>query len=194
MHAIAGVGLVVFNNPFGSFHDMVAEAKEEREQLDRLLTVSSPRDSVAVLAVAVAVLLLGMWLFLGSVSQSLTFDGVVLGAEEVAPDGTRSVQALVSVARDAAAEVDAGASVAVHVQTVASPATLPGTVIALEAANPADGLAELAAKVPVGLYRMEVELASAPDFTSLVGAPCKIVVELPGKAPAALVWKRTASL
>ena len=187
------MGLVVFNNPFGSFHDMVAEAKEEREQLDRLLTVSSPRDSVAVLAVALAVLLLGTWLALGSVSRSLTFDGVVLGAGVVAPDGTRSVQALVSVARDATAEVDAGAAVAVHVQTVASPATLTGTLTALEAANPA-GLAEFAAKVPVGLYRMDVELASAVDFASLVGAPCKVVVELPGKAPAALVWKRTASL
>ena len=184
----------MFNNPFGSFHDMVAEAKEEREQLDRLLTVSSPRDSVAVLAVALAVLLLGMWLALGSVSRSLTFDGVVLGAGVVAPDGTRSVQALVSVARDATAEVDAGAAVAVHVQTVASPATLTGTVTALEAASPAGGLAEFAAKVPVGLYRMDVELASAVDFASLVGAPCKVVVELPGKAPAALVWKRTASL
>lgn len=183
----------MFNNPFGSFHDMVAEAKEEREQLDRLLTVSSPRDSVAVLAVAVAVLLLGLWLFLGSVSRSLTLDGVVLDAGHVSPNGTRSVQALVSVVRDAAAEVDAGASVAVHVQTVASPATLPGTVTALEVANPANGLAEFAARVPMGLYRMEVELDSAADFASLAGEPCKIVVELPGTAPAALVWKRTAS-
>ncbi|MDE0691798.1 MAG: hypothetical protein OXI55_06070 [Gammaproteobacteria bacterium] len=185
----------MFNNPFGSFHDMVAEAKEEREQLDRLLTVSSPRDSVAVLGVALAALVLGMWLFLGSVSRSLTLDGVVLGAGEVSPNGTRSVQALVSVARDAAAEVEAGASVAVHVQTVASPATLPGTVTSLEVANPADGLAEFAARVPVGLYRMELEFASATvDFASLAGEPCKIVVELPGTAPAALVWKRTASL
>lgn len=188
------MGVVVFNNPFGSFHDMVAEAKEEREQLDRLLTVTSPRDSVAVLAVALAVLLLGMWLFLGSVSRSLTFDGVVLGVGEVSPNGTRSMQALVSVARDAAAEVDAGASVAVHVRTVASPATLPGTVTAIEVANPADGLAEYAARVPVGLYRMEVEVASPADFASLVGEPCQVVVELPATAPAALVWKRTASL
>ena len=185
----------MFNNPFGSFHDMVAEAKDEREQLDRLLTVSSPRDSVAVVGVALLVLLLGMWLFLGSVSRSLTLDGVVLDTREVSPDGTRSVQALVSVARDAARQVDAGASVAVHLQTVGSPATVAGTVAAIEVANPAEGLAEFAAKVPLGLYRMEVEVGSAEfDLASLAGERCKIVVELGGEAPAALVWKRAAAL
>ena len=185
----------MFNNPFSSFHDMVAEAKDEREQLDRLLTVSSPRDSVAVVGVALVVLVLGMWLFLGSVSRSLTLDGVVLGAREVSPDGTRSVQALVSVARDAARKVDAGASVAVHLQTARSPAMVAGTVAAIEVANPAEGLAEFAAKVPVGLYRMEVEVGSAGvDFASLAGEPCKIVVELGDEAPLALVWKRTAAL
>lgn len=174
---------------------MVAEAKEEREQLDRLLTVSSPRDSVAVVGVALVVLLLGSWLFFGSVSRSLTLDGVVLGAEEVAPGGTRSVQALVSVGRDAARQVAAGASVAVHVQTVGSPATIAGTVATLAVTDPVQGLAEFAARMPAGLYRMEIEVGSAGvDLASLAGERCKVVVELGNEAPVALVWKSTAAL
>ena len=42
----------MFNNPFDSFHNTVAEAKQEREQLDRLLTISTPRERLLVAAIA----------------------------------------------------------------------------------------------------------------------------------------------
>ena len=41
---------LMFNSPFGSFQDTVAAAKEEREQLDRLLTISTPRERLLVAA------------------------------------------------------------------------------------------------------------------------------------------------
>ena len=59
------------NNPFDSFHDMVAEAKAEREQLDRLLTISTPRERLLVVVIGLLLAVLGGWLFLGSVPRDL---------------------------------------------------------------------------------------------------------------------------
>ena len=183
----------MFNNPFGSFHDMVAEAKEERERLDRLLTVSVPRESVAVVGVALVVVLLGVWLFLGSVSRSLTLDGVVVGVGEDAAEGKRSVQALVSVGRGVAAQLVAGAPVVVRPEDGAAE-TILGTVAAVAAAAPPEGLAEFAARVPVGLYRVDVVVDSGGvALASLAGRRCRMVVELGEQAPVALVWKASGT-
>ena len=48
----------MFNSPFNSFHDTVAEAKEEREQLDRLLTISTPRERLLVAAIGLLLIAL----------------------------------------------------------------------------------------------------------------------------------------
>ena len=72
----------MFNNPLSSFHDMVAEAKEEREQLDRLLTISTPRERLVVAVIALVLCILLGWLFFGNVARSLVVDGVLAGQGE----------------------------------------------------------------------------------------------------------------
>ena len=72
----------MFNNPLNSFHEIVAEAKEEREQLDRLLTISTPRERLLVVAIALVLGILLAWLFFGSVSRSLVVEGVLAGQGE----------------------------------------------------------------------------------------------------------------
>ena len=176
---------------------MVAEAKDEREQLNRLLTVSVPRESVAVVGVALVVIVLGLWLFYGSVARSLTLDGVVLGTEGVSPDGKRSVQALVSVAREVAGQVVTGAPVAMRLGAQEPPVTVAGTVAGIAIAHPPDSSAEFAARVPVALYRVDVAVGPVGvDPASLAGSPCRIVVDAGEQAPFALFWKasRTVAL
>jgi len=68
----------MFSNPFESFHDTVAAAKEERERLDRLLTISTPRERLLVAVIALSLGILVAWLFLGSVARSISFDGVLV--------------------------------------------------------------------------------------------------------------------
>ena len=68
----------MFNNPLNSFHEMVAEAKEEREQLDRLLTISTPRERLLVAGIALLLGALLAWFFLGSVARSIEVDGVLV--------------------------------------------------------------------------------------------------------------------
>ena len=73
----------MFNNPLDSFHNTVAEAKEEREQLDRLLTISTPRERLLVGVIAALLVILAVWLFFGTVSRSVAVNGVL-----VEPDPT----------------------------------------------------------------------------------------------------------
>ena len=68
----------MFNNPFDSFHNTVAEAKEERERLDRLLTISTPRERLLVVGVAVLLLVLAAWLLLGGVARTVGVVGVLV--------------------------------------------------------------------------------------------------------------------
>ena len=93
----------MFNNPLDSFHNTVVEAKEEREQLDRLLTISTPRERLLVAIIALSLFILAIWLVYGSVDRSLAVNGVVVGLGE-----ERSVQVFVWVERDAAPQIEPG--------------------------------------------------------------------------------------
>ena len=77
----------MFNNLLNSFHETVAEAKEDREQLDRLLTISTPRERLLVAAIAVFLCALLAWFFFGSVARSIVVDGVIVEQGETLPDG-----------------------------------------------------------------------------------------------------------
>ena len=65
----------MFNNPF---HRVVAEAKDEREQLDRLLRISAPHERIALAAAALFVLAFAAWLLFGTVVRSVTVEGVLI--------------------------------------------------------------------------------------------------------------------
>ena len=65
----------MFNNPF---HKVVAETKDGREQLDRLLRISAPNERIVLAAVALVVLAFAAWLLFGTVVRSVTVDGVLI--------------------------------------------------------------------------------------------------------------------
>ena len=169
----------MFNNPLNSFHDTVAEAKEEREQLDRLLTISTPRERLLVALAALLLLVLAAWLFFGNVARSLAVDGVLVEAGEALPGGNRSVQALVWVGRDAAAHVKAGMPVAVELALADEDLVAIGGEIAEFSALPSSGgPAALEAAAPMSVFRMDVTLDESFDRESLASGRCRIVIEL----------------
>lgn len=65
----------MFNNPF---HRVVAEAKGEREQLDRLLRISAPHERFVLAAAALVVVAFAAWLLFGTVLRSVTVEGVLI--------------------------------------------------------------------------------------------------------------------
>ena len=184
----------VFNNPFDSFHNMVAEAKEEREQLDRLLTISTPRERQLVAVIAVLLLLLAAWLFFGSVARSLALDGELVVPGKAALEGHRAVQTLVWVKRELAGQVRAGMPVVIELNGVDGKSySLDGEVADISATRWSAGQAVLesaaqavfGSATPVPMHRLEILLEERLDVTSLASRACRVRIELSRQAPIA---------
>ena len=181
----------MFNNPFDSFHNTVAEAKEEREQLDRLLTISTPRERLLVAVVALALLMLTAWLFFGSVARSVAIEGVLVAPGGSSAEGIGAVQALVWVQSDVAPQIEAGMQAVVELPATDGEAdTLDGQVAAIAAVPLADGLAAFESAGPASVHRVEVALDEGFDIASLAGRKCRIVVQLGRQTPLALFGMR----
>ncbi len=181
----------MFNNPFDSFHSIVAEAKEEREQLDRLLTISTPRERLLVSVVALALFVLAAWLFFGSVAHSVAVDGVLVEPVGNLVEGNRSVQAFVWVRSDVAPQIRAGMPAVIELAvTDAKADTLDGEVAGIAAVPLSDGLAAFESAGPASVHRVEIALDEGFDTASLAGRKCRIVVELGRQSPVALFGMR----
>ena len=171
----------MFNNPFDSFHNTVAEAKEEREQLDQLLTVSTPRERLLVAIVALIVALLAAWLFLGHVSHSRAVDAVV-----VEPVNGDRLQLLVWAGHDGRSPAGPGLSATVELLAADGNApVLKGKIASVSAVHTVRDLA-----MPVSMYLVDVTIDRDPDMTIPAGIRCRIVIDLPSQSPFSLLGMR----
>ena len=181
----------MFNNPFDSFHNTVAEGKEEREQLDRLLTISTPRERLLVGVIALLLCIVAGWLFLGNVPRSIAVEGALLEPGESLSEGDRSVQMLVWIAGDVASHIKPGMPAAIELDTADGEAdTLAGEVTTVSALPLSEGLAGLKSPAPVSVYRLDIALDKDLDTASLAGRECRIVIELGRQSPLALFGMR----
>ncbi|MXY57048.1 MAG: hypothetical protein F4029_06135 [Gammaproteobacteria bacterium] len=182
---------VVFNNPFDSFHDTVAEAKEEREQLDRLLTISTPRERLLVGAIAALLVILAAWVLFGNVHRSVALEGVLIEPAEIS-EGNRSVQALVWIHRGVAPDIAIGMPALLELAVEGGTANgLEGEVAAISAV----ALSEVPAfgsSAPVSIHRVDIALDESLDFGSIAAMECRVVIEVGRQSPLALL--RTAGM
>ena len=176
----------MFNNPFNSFHDTVAEAKEEREQLDRLLTISTPRERMLVAGIALLAPVLAAWLLLGGVARSVAVDGVLVGSGDDGP-----VEALVWVESGVAPRIEAGMPAALELTRAdGEAATLDGEIATVAAVPLSDALAEFESAAPLALQRVGIALDDGADFAFVAGGEVRIVIELGRESPIALFGTR----
>ena len=181
----------MINNPFDSFHNTVAEAKEEREQLDRLLMISTPRERLLVAAIALLLSVLLTWLFFGNVARSLTLNGVLVEPQEHSSDVSRSVQALVWIDSDVAPRIEAGMPAVIELAMIdGAGGMLDGQVAAVAAVPLAEDIAALDSAPPVSAHRLDIALEDGPDPGPLAGRECRVVIELGRQPPVALFGMR----
>ena len=181
----------MFNNPFESFHDMVAEAKEEREQLDRLLTISTPRERLLVAAIAVFLLILFAWLLFGNTARSIAFNGLLVEQGETLPEGNRLVQALVWIQSDTALSIEAGMPVMVELDTEDAETSTPGGVVEAISAMPfSEEMSAFPPAASVFLHRVDIALEEGLDTDSLASRECRLVIGLGKQAPIELFLAR----
>ena len=178
----------MFNNPFDSFHNTVAEAKEEREQLDRLLTVSTPRERLLVAAVAALLAILAAWLFFGNVHRSVALEGVLVEPVETSLD-IRSVQVLVWVHRGVAQDIAVGMPALVELAVEAGDAALDGEVAGISAV-PLSEVGAFGSSAPVSIHRVDIALDESLDLESLAAMDCRVVIEVGRQSPLALIGMR----
>ncbi len=182
---------VVFNNPFDSFHDTVAKAKEEREQLDRLLTISTPRERLLVAGIALLLVALAAWLVFGDVARSHSVDGVLIEPGESLGVDSESVQALVWIESEFAPNIKAGLPAVIElVMADGEAATRDGEVASVSAVPLSGSLATLEGAAPVLMHRIEIALDAGLDIASLASRECRIVIELGRQSPVAFLQMR----
>ena len=178
----------MFNNPLDSFHNTVAEAKEEREQLDRLLTVSTPRERLLVTVIALLLVTLITWLLFGSVTRSFAIDGVLDEPGESLSEAARSVQALVWIENDVLPEITAGMPAVIELRMADGEAETIGGEIAAIAAVRLPGLpAAFESAAPVSVHRIRLALDERRDLSSIAGRECRIIIEIGTRSPIALL-------
>ena len=185
----------MFNNPLNSFHETVAEAKEDREQLDRLLTISTPRERLLLAAIAVFLCVLLAWLFFGSVARSIVVDGVIVEQGETLPVGGITVEALAWINSEIAPQIASGMPVLIDLESADGEADAPGGTVRAIAAEPVSGgPAAFETAAPVSVHRIEIALDTAlredRDPDSLSGRKCRIVIDLGRQTPIGLFLMR----
>ena len=163
---------------------MVAEAKEEREQFDRLLTISTPRERLLVAAIAVFLLLLCAWLVFGNIARSITFNGALVEQAEAMPGGSRQVQALVWIQGGSARSIQAGMPVTLELDAKdAAAGALGGAVTAISALPLSEGMPASQPAASVSLHRVDIALEEGLDSDSLASRECRLVIGLGRQSP-----------
>ena len=181
----------MFNNPFDSFQDTITEGKEEREQLDRLLTISTPRERLLVAVIGGLLCILAAWLILGNVARTIAVDGALAGPGASQSETTLAVQALVWIESDVAREIKPGMPVAIALGRAGERAeALGGKIRAISSLPLSERLAAFESAAPVSVYRLDIALDESRDFAFLAGRQCRIVIELGRQSPVALFGMR----
>lgn len=177
----------MFNNPLESFHNTVAEAKAEREQLDRLLTVSSPRELLLLVFVIVLLVALTVWLMFGVLNRTVAANATVFEHSTTA-DNTKQVLRM-----DAWLSTELDLEVKTGMPVMIKPASVQGksqpingvlrSILSLDASK----TLMTASHTPLVAKRIEITVDSEIDMSSKIGDECVVVIDLGRQSPLELI-------
>lgn len=176
----------MFNNLFDSFDKTVGKAKKEREQLDRLLTISTPGEIALVALTAVVLLAFLGWLFFGDVARSVTLDAVLVEPGEQLAGDRPPLEAVVWLEPETARQITVGLPALLEVSMTDGEArSFKGSVAAVVSLPLSAGLEPLGSASPVSMNRVRIVLDEGIEFASIDGAKCRIAVEIDRQSPVA---------
>lgn len=177
----------MFNNPLESFHDTVAEAKADREQLDRLLTVSSPRELLLLVFVFLVLVAFTVWLVFGVFDRNIAAKGTVI-EHTPSPDRTKQIVRMdVWLSPDVGPAVKTGMPVVI--QLAKSPgelANLKGDIQSILSLNLSQERI-IASQAALMAKRFEIAVNPEVDVASYVGDECLVIIRLGRQSPLELL-------
>lgn len=178
----------MFQDPFEPFHEIAAQAKEEREQLNRLPTVASPGQRLLAATCGLTLFALAGWLFLGSVSPSVSLDGVIVGAAGNPAAANGTAQAMVRLEPDLARRLAPGMQLAVELATAGGEESrVTGEISSLTVLADTDGARARIAAAPAATHRLGISLGDSAGGGAADGSECRIVISLGEFSPASLM-------
>ncbi|MCY4655476.1 MAG: hypothetical protein OXC80_01525 [Gammaproteobacteria bacterium] len=179
----------MFDNPFISFHDQVAEAKEERVQLNRLLTISTPKERLAVVVLFIVLLGLVGWLVFGDVSRTIALHGTVVEHSESSTNNNQFIQVLVSNIDALSSEIESGVPVSIEFKQKSSGNhSISGTLEMIDGVPLPQEWANLVDPLVVA-FRIGITAEQSLDASDL-GNKCTLVIEVGRQSPISLFGRR----
>ncbi len=99
----------MFGN-LNSFHNTVAESKAERDQHDKLLTISTPGERLLIMVITLAFLIIGFWLYFGDIKQVLTSKAMLVEVDTASDSDNqlKSVEVYVWIRKEDAPQIIVG--------------------------------------------------------------------------------------
>lgn len=177
----------MFNNPFESFHDTIAEAKADREQLDRLLTVSTPRERLLLLLVFLVFVSLFVWIVFGQLDRNIAAQGTLIEHTTTSDQTQNVVRIDVWLSAEHSPKIKVGMPIMIK---SAGPQkdrkTIRGDIRSILALNLSQELM-IAGPASLTAKRLEVNIEPAIDVPSLVGEKCAVNIQLGRQSPLTLV-------
>ena len=180
----------MFNNPLDSFHNTVAEAKAEREQLDRLLTISTPREHLLLGLVVLLLVALTCWLVFGTFERSVAVSGTVI---EYVPNPDLEHQIVrvdVWLDRSIGAMVKAGLPIAIrHTKSQVGKEVITGAISSIQTLTLSEEFI-IAGQAPLTAQRFEIVVNPEVDVSPYVGNECSVIVKLGKQSPFAFLGEK----
>ena len=181
----------MFNSPFGSFEDTVAEAKEEREQLSRLLTVSTPRERHLLIAIYLFVAAFAVWFVFGNVSRDISVEGMLVESAQDLIEGSKPVQAVVWAKHEVAQQITVGKHAVIELSANdGETEALEGRIAEVSTLELSQELVELGSFAPMFALRIGIALDDDLDPASLESRECRILIEVEEQSPVSLLARR----
>ncbi len=179
----------MFNNPLESFHNTVAEAKAEREQLDRLLTVSSPRELLLLVLVLVLLAALIVWLVFGVLDRNIATNATLL-EHSVSADKLNQVVRMEALLRtEFGPAVKTGMAVEITpVNDQGNPTTIKGNIRSILSLDLSEGsFGE--ARNPLTTKLFQITVDPEVDLSSYEDSECRLIIQLGRQSPLQLIGR-----
>ena len=183
----------MFSHPLNSFQDTLAQAKEEREQLDRLLRISTPRERFLLASIALLVFFLAVWVLFGQVTRTAVVNGILVQPDESRFEGALFVSALIW--NDAGLQANTMPGLPATVELIRANGaveTFAGRIADVSPVSLTEEFAALESAVAVSASRFVIELDAAPSTAPVAGIQCRVVIELDSHSALELLRMRPA--
>lgn len=158
-------------------HESVAESKRDREQHDRLLTISTPGERLLILTISLLFIALGIWFFTGDMKKYITADGLLVGVEAPLDANNQLVDVVIWLRTDVAPGVRIGTPAKIAFNTESGEEfSINGEISSISnATNPQHEQMPLITELAGGsLYQVRLSLAENIDMASNLDNGCEV--------------------